>query len=473
MRTIYERAESVLVWLGPSIERADLAFALFEELYQHRNSKKDIDKILRDEYKVNGLKAMRDLLERGYWERLWIVQEINSARNITILCGRYKIDWLKVVAVQNTLLSDHESLMAQQSSTGSMLVQLDNRVIFWGPKSLELPRCDHCSSLPLLYSLLAKFWSLQTSDPRDKIYALVGLSSARDDPGFVIDYSASIHHVYIDVTKYILLSSRKLNIVCSTQRSETEINLPSWVPNWVLDRRRHGVNFLEMELLSEGRLYNAAGTSTAEFELQHGDQILIPNGFLLSCIQSVGVKGHLKSRHDFYAGIHILLSWYKLCTAIKAPTLVQEDAFCRTISFVCSSSPDDRLGRMERCAGAIAMQAAEICPKELVDPEFMSLKEKYNIEKWRAERWLKEVYARIRRRRFFISDSNLIGMGPESAESGDIICILLGCSVPVVLRPQNGHYIFLGEAYIYGYMYRKAMEELAEGKFRLEPFEIH
>jgi len=45
--------------------------------------------------------------------------------------------------------------------------------------------------------------------------------------------------------------------------------------------------------------------------------------------------------------------------------------------------------------------------------------------------------------------------------------------MPVVLRPKDDHYIYLGEAYIHGYMYGKAMEELAEGKFQLQDFEIY
>jgi hypothetical protein len=39
---------------------------------------------------------------------------------------------------------------------------------------------------------------------------------------------------------------------------------------------------------------------------------------------------------------------------------------------------------------------------------------------------------------------------------GDIICILFGCSVPIVLREyrtENDHYFeFIGEAYIHGMM---------------------
>lgn len=44
----------------------------------------------------------------------------------------------------------------------------------------------------------------------------------------------------------------------------------------------------------------------------------------------------------------------------------------------------------------------------------------------------------------------------------DVICILYGCSVPVVLRPKNGseEFEFLGESFIHEMMDGEAVEEV-------------
>ena len=45
-------------------------------------------------------------------------------------------------------------------------------------------------------------------------------------------------------------------------------------------------------------------------------------------------------------------------------------------------------------------------------------------------------------------------LGPRSCEVGDLVCILYGCSVPVILRPRSdgaGH-TFIGECYVHGMM---------------------
>ncbi|CAF3479438.1 unnamed protein product [Fusarium graminearum] len=65
------------------------------------------------------------------------------------------------------------------------------------------------------------------------------------------------------------------------------------------------------------------------------------------------------------------------------------------------------------------------------------------------------------------------GLCPPETEDGDIICILHGCSVPVVLRemPDKGHMILIGEAYVHGKMDGEAMEDIADDDS--EVFYIH
>ncbi|KAK6451755.1 hypothetical protein FP744_10008006 [Trichoderma asperellum] len=54
---------------------------------------------------------------------------------------------------------------------------------------------------------------------------------------------------------------------------------------------------------------------------------------------------------------------------------------------------------------------------------------------------------------------SLFGLAPKEAEEGDLVCILLGCTVPVILRPIEdlGMYKLVGEAYVHGVMDGEAM----------------
>ena len=62
-------------------------------------------------------------------------------------------------------------------------------------------------------------------------------------------------------------------------------------------------------------------------------------------------------------------------------------------------------------------------------------------------------------------DQLLYGLAPDRARKGDLICILAGCTVPVVLRRhknanQERYYELVGEAFVYGKMDGEAMAGL-------------
>jgi len=57
----------------------------------------------------------------------------------------------------------------------------------------------------------------------------------------------------------------------------------------------------------------------------------------------------------------------------------------------------------------------------------------------------------------FTTTSGYIASATMEVQSGDVVCILFGCLLPLVLRPQNdGTYIIVDAAYV---------EEIMEGEF--------
>ena len=340
---------------------------------------------------------------------------------------------------------------------------------------MQIPR-SATSSIPDIDTLLSIFWMKVSSDPRDMVYALVGLTTARDNPRLIVDYSVSVRRVYTDVTKYILVSSQKLDIICWVPRGTNQFRLPSWVPDWTV-LPRFGLPILSI-LGNEGVDYCSAGSTKAEFHLKGNDRILAVKGVLLSPIHFVGLKGTMESEHDFSSGLPIFLNWYKLLNVIQPGKSAEKlEAFCRTV-FYDRFSPKDYTYRtplelMERLLAGIVLLAEEFCPEESIDPYLVSLRKKYVIERWWAKSWMTGACNTSMHRRFFVTKTDLMGMAAQTSEPGDLICILLGCWMPVVLRPKDGHYIYIGEAYVHGYMYGKAMKELAEGKFQLQDLEIH
>ncbi|OCL09466.1 hypothetical protein AOQ84DRAFT_338882 [Glonium stellatum] len=85
-------------------------------------------------------------------------------------------------------------------------------------------------------------------------------------------------------------------------------------------------------------------------------------------------------------------------------------------------------------------------------------------------KFLRRVESVVWNRRIFQMESKvceadcLFGLAPETTEARDIICILFGCSVPVVLRRVDGQtgaqelYELVGEAYVHGKMDGEAVQ---------------
>ena len=60
-------------------------------------------------------------------------------------------------------------------------------------------------------------------------------------------------------------------------------------------------------------------------------------------------------------------------------------------------------------------------------------------------------------RRLFTTLRSSLGLAPQEGTKGDLICILYGCSVPVLLRRHNAnksdiYYEFIGECYVHDLM---------------------
>lgn len=62
-------------------------------------------------------------------------------------------------------------------------------------------------------------------------------------------------------------------------------------------------------------------------------------------------------------------------------------------------------------------------------------------------------------RRLFRSSNGFLGVGARTLQVSDQIWILAGKSTPVILRSlENGHYKFVGEAYVHGIMHGEGLQ---------------
>lgn len=219
MPEIYSHANKVCAWLGAPYHdehRRELA-AFSERLAQ--------DKLGRS-WNPDALFGLAHLCSRTYWTRLWAVQELLLAGNVTILYGKMRFEWDDVARLQRRV-DEADSGTDQALSWWSAWVfnppkesvhqnhadehiehgwQSGWRVIhhrtLWNDASNGIPETQDATlyhaarnGFPL-YQAVNYFSGQQCQDSRDKIYALLGLLEPFERNAIEPNYENSAAQVY-------------------------------------------------------------------------------------------------------------------------------------------------------------------------------------------------------------------------------------------------------------------------------------
>ena len=61
-----------------------------------------------------------------------------------------------------------------------------------------------------------------------------------------------------------------------------------------------------------------------------------------------------------------------------------------------------------------------------------------------------DLWSKAMNRRFFVTATGMMGMGPHDTKAEDLICMLFGSEAPFVLRPLGHYFELIGDAYVRG-----------------------
>lgn len=193
MGEIYSRAHEVIVWLG---EEADQSSRVIDAANQHDSSfvRDKLSPFLSD---LGLLPSLSALLDRPYWHRTWILQEISLAQgDVSVLCDNSKTTLRNLKSIFEThydqLILDGEPVPGSWPSdeetprNWTILTNCTLRKLLdrdpTSDTSLEELLNRHCDSLCF--------------DPRDKVYAVQTMAHGRTVP---VSYSVPVCELYWNV----------------------------------------------------------------------------------------------------------------------------------------------------------------------------------------------------------------------------------------------------------------------------------
>lgn len=207
MVNIYENAENVIFWLGQATYETNVAMESLRRLEAAAASVACRQWAITDDrwqdlwFRVQGrlsakhsnleekqCKGLEDLLSRSWFERVWIIQEVAQARRARVYCGKKSVS-APFFALAPCLLPVKPSLQTQAILD---VFPGQSRNDSWWQKEHDL------------YTLLCKFRHSKARDPRDLVYALLGIASKHDpDRSLYPDYRKSEEDVVKETISYL------------------------------------------------------------------------------------------------------------------------------------------------------------------------------------------------------------------------------------------------------------------------------
>jgi hypothetical protein len=212
MHTVYSRAEEVGIYFGECVELSDHK-SVVERIYIAEQTRRH--DIGREIHVAEFVRALEDCLlgdlacgaslQHFWWKRLWTVQELLLAKHPVVYCGPYVLLWGTVCYIWTKL--DVLDGFPQPSPKMRIDILYLNAL--------------RCQAAPNLHALLVATTDKAFTDPKDRIFALLG---ALSQPTLSLDYA---------------LDSRVINaltaIHCVTTQGSFDIFFSQWERSYQLD----------------------------------------------------------------------------------------------------------------------------------------------------------------------------------------------------------------------------------------------
>jgi len=162
------------------------------------------------------------ILNPDWFRRMWVVQELGTANSVFIQCGRCSVTWTDFLHAVCYL---HYTTCSHPVKDISRVTGLEQIHAAWKK-----------GNRPPLQDLMRECCHRRATNPRDKIYALLGLMGDSMNDCLRPDYTKSVGEVYANTARHFINQTKYLNPICGHQTQGRREDVPSWVPDFELDQ---------------------------------------------------------------------------------------------------------------------------------------------------------------------------------------------------------------------------------------------
>ncbi|KAL8744361.1 MAG: hypothetical protein Q9190_003394 [Brigantiaea leucoxantha] len=451
MSQIYPLSKNVIIWMGPESE--DSAHALetlcyFSEQVEYIISHRWGDAPNAQEhdwwrdghalpYEKTTWKSIFSMLQRSWFERVWVLQEALLCNRVLLQCGRKSIPWVNV----------RKALLVLRQKTSILPPEIRDR-LFPYARGLMAP--------PLASSEHLLLWTRnqKCTDPHDRIYGILGLLDPRVVAKIEVDYSIPVWKTYSRLVLAEKEAYQKLNMLNHCNILTRREGSPSWVPNW--DQPIEGAN---TGYLSVRRFYASARSSAVAKLIEPAYRLQVA-GRRVATICHVGhnLTGTFKDVTDEI-----------FCWAPKEPHSdmyvsggLSIDAY---VEVLVRGRTSDRAQGDNPCPSIRRLSellSRAIASAKVDDEVAHGFKDCFFVNEYlftTKEGYLGVSANGLRKGKLFFSDPSLIAQYCTNLNIDDEVSVILGCDFPMVLRPKDSNrYEVVGPCFVHGLMLGEALK---------------
>ena len=514
MGSIYANAKMVYAWLGAASSTSAAAFDSIELL---------ADMVARSEEEGRGSLTkwvdentslwlendpwgpLSELLNRAWWRRAWIVQEMVLAKSNQIMCGSRTLSFEplhRAASVPNAYFGaltaavtrgrNNELNPAEQASAKERLMKLLDgvanvrRIAVQAAAYLEKDEDMH------LYGLIERQRMCDATDPRDRVFAYLGVIVGEDPlaQSVQVDYTVSAPELYCSIAKRRLQQTQSLDMLSGCSMLGLPVEYSSWAPlykkSWMFSGTLQSAQV-------EGKINFAAATQRpASFTFAGSDAVMLVDGILIDTIAHVGLEswtypGQRLPNGDDYNCVNVQRAWRhmagisddmwknRLSTETYPSSALQQHASTGAKQH-SSSQAGHSMSKKEAwvrtwLSNPSAPVYSDYWPKKNgTGADFSNRWDEFDQKQQAA------VHARgalaSEGRAFYTTEKGFFGLGPPKCESGDVVVALLGAQTPFILRRFNNYWKIVRETYLQGWMEGESIANVERGDNAIETFKL-
>lgn len=445
MCRIYGQCRQCNIWLGPLGETSlvDASLAI-DTVAWIAGDMTDPPAFLQDvSQRRRAAEALSTFLTRPWWTRIWTVQEAILPPRCLMYWGPWKLPWDLLDRASEALMDDGPikppadlTRYEREFYASGALAHLTARM-----RGMRATVNEH--ALFLFYRWRCR----QATDPRDKVYALLGMRRDVQLPSVPsCDYTVDVRTLFTRVTVDLINMYRDLNPLIGRRGALSALpDLPSWVVDWSGSMP----NQVHEDFWAHHRRWMSRGycADRGTFGVGDGLRLADERTLLLAgvYVDEIAVVEQRQTWGEGDAeGLHDILlggadRWGDLITRFQRWGAATGHAVELPGSW------------MKAFLGVIT---GRLVPGDPADGD---------PDDWNVDM--------LRNQALFITQGGKFGLGPPNARPGQQLWIVGGCRLPVILDKWPGSrtgevggsercrdFMWVSECFVYGIMKGEAVE---------------